>query len=113
MDTASLEHIEYVATNLSTSLLGLLLNTLVLYQTAPYLPPASLLALGASSKDFRHLIHDTPNVFRYLDLTQVKAAQSEIGSIDHGGEIWRNVQMDENVTEDEYAYQPLCLDIQS
>ena len=111
MDTASLEHIEYAAINIPTSLLSLLSNTLVLYQTAPYLPPASLLALGAISKDFRHLIHDTPNVFRYLDLTRVKAAQSEIGSIDHGGEVWRNVQLDENVTEDESVDQPLYLDI--
>ena len=83
------------------SLLGLLSNSLILFQTAPYISVSSLLALGATSKDFRTLIHNTRDVFRYLDLTQVKSAQIEIGSIDHGGEIWRNVQLDENVTEDE------------
>jgi hypothetical protein len=86
---------------LPISLIELLSYTLVLYQTAPYIPVSSLLALGATSRDFRALIHNTRDVFRYLDLTQVKSAQSEIGSIDHGGEVWRNVQLDENVTEDE------------
>jgi len=86
------------------SLLHLLENSLVLYQTTPYLSVTSLLALGATSKDFRSLIHDTRDVFRRLDLTRVKSAQSQIGSIDHGGEVWRNVQLDENVTEDEYVF---------
>ena len=87
--------------DLPVTLLQLLSNTLVLYQTVPYLPISSLLTLGATSKSFRTLIHDTPNVFRHLDLTQVKSAQFHIAAIDHGGEIWRNVQLDENVTEDE------------
>jgi len=86
---------------LPLSLLHLLSNTLVLYQTAPYLPASSLLALGATSKSFRSLIHDTPGIFRHLDLTKIKAAQFQIAAIDHGGEVWRNVQLDENVTEDE------------
>jgi hypothetical protein len=81
----------------------LLSCTLILYQTTPYIPIASLLALGATSKDFRSLIHNTRDVFRHLDLTPVRSAQSEIGSIDHGGEVRRNVQLDENVTEDEYV----------
>jgi hypothetical protein len=86
---------------LPTSLLQLLSNSLILYHTSPYLTASSLLALGATSKDFKALIHDTPNVFRRLDLTRVKSAQFEIAAIDHGGEVWRNVQLDENVTEDE------------
>jgi len=84
-----------------TSLLQLLSNTLVLYQTVPYLPVSSVLALGSTSKSFHALIHRTPHVFRRLDLSQVKYARSEIGSLDHGGEVWRNIQVDENVTEDE------------
>lgn len=89
--------------DLPITLLQLLSNSLVLYQTTPYLPVASLLALGATSKSFKELIHHTPNVFRHLDLTKVKSAQFEIAAIDHGGEVWRNVQLDENVTEDEYV----------
>lgn len=92
-------------TDLPTSLLQLLSHTLVLYQTAPYLPTSSLFALGATSKAFQALIHNTPNVFRRLDLSKVKSAQFEIvTAIDHGGEVWRNVQLDENVTEDESVW---------
>lgn len=86
-----------------SSLIHLLTNSIVLYQTVPYLPISSLLALGATSKSFKLLIHSTPSVLRHLDLSEVKTAQSSIGHVDHGGEVWRNVQMDENVTEDEYV----------
>lgn len=92
---------------LPTTLLNLLSNTLILYQTAPYLPVSSLLALGATSKSFRALVHHTHGVFRHLDLTEIKSAQFQIAAIDHGGEVWRNVQLDENVTEDEFV--PLFL----
>jgi len=91
------------------SLLQLLSNTLVLSQTAPYLPLSSLFALGRTSKSFKALVYNTPYVFRHLDLHQVKAAQSSIGSVDHGGQVWRNVQLDENVTEDEYELHKLPL----
>lgn len=86
---------------LITPLLQLLSNSLVLYQTIPYLPVSSILALGATSKSFKDFIYTTPKVFRYLDLSEVKSAQSILGSIDQGGEVWRNVQLDEHVTEDE------------
>lgn len=89
--------------DLPISLLQLLSNSLVLHQTTPYLPLASLLALGATSKEYKVLVHNTPNVFRHVDLTKVKSAQFEIAAIDHGGEVWRNVQLDENVTEDEFV----------
>jgi hypothetical protein len=79
---------------LPISLIELLSCTLILYQTTPYIPIASLLALGATSKDFRSLIHNTRDAFRHLDLTPVKSAQSEIESIDHEGEVQRNVQLD-------------------
>jgi len=92
---------EHTNNHLPVTLLNLLSNTLVLYQTVPYLPVSSLLALGAASKSFKSLIHDTPGVFRHLDLSQIKSAQFQIAAIDHGGEVWRNVQLDENVTEDE------------
>jgi hypothetical protein len=90
-----------ITRDLPNSLLLLLSNTIVLYQTTPYLPVSSLFALGATSKSFKGLVYTTPKLFRYLDLSEVKSAQSAIGSIDHGGEVWRNVQLDENVTEDE------------
>src|SRR5271155_2622289 len=96
---------------LPITLLQLLSNTLVLYQTVPYLPVSALLALGATSKSFRNLTHGTPNVFRHLDLTQVKRAKFEIAVIDQGGEVWRNVQLDENLTEDECARSPCYYDI--
>jgi len=83
------------------TLLQILSNPLILYQTVQYLPISSLLALGATSKPFRGIVHHTPNVFRYLDLSRVKSVQFEISRIDNGGEVWRNVQLDENVTEDE------------
>lgn len=85
----------------SVNLLQLLSNPLILYHTIPLLSVSSLLALGASSKSLRDLIYSTPNVFRHLDLTQVKSARSELGSIDHGGEVWMNAQNDEHLTEDE------------
>lgn len=93
--------------DLPTSLLQLLSNTIVLYQTTPYLPVSSQLALGATSKSFKELIYTTPKLFRHLDLSEIKSAQSVIGSIDHGGEVWRNVQLDENVTENDFYGGPL------
>lgn len=86
---------------------NLLSNTLVLHQTAPYLTTSALLNIASTSHAFRSLIHDTPGVFRHLDLASIKAAQFDIDGIDHGGEIWRNVQVDENVTEDDFYSGPL------
>lgn len=83
------------------TLLQILSNPLILHHTIQYLPISSLLALGAASKPLQGIVHRTPNIFRYLDLSRVKAVQFEIPQIDHGGEVWRNVQLDENVTEDE------------
>jgi hypothetical protein len=85
----------------NTTLLALLSNHLVLQNTAPYLSPRDRLALAASSKSFQNLFYHTPGVFRHLDLTSVKRAQFDIDPIDNGGEVWRNVQLDENLTEDE------------
>ncbi|KAI0869917.1 hypothetical protein GGS24DRAFT_493396 [Hypoxylon argillaceum] len=99
---------DYLETSeLSPSLLDLLSNTLVLYQTIPYLPVSAILNVAATSRSFRHLLQNTPGVFRHLDLTQVATAQFDIDAIDHGGEVWRSVQVDENLTEDDFYSGPL------
>lgn len=93
-----------------TNLLDLLSNSVVVHQTLPYLPVSGLLHLAATSRAFRDLIvHGTPGAFRHLDLTGVKTAQfkSDIQAIDRGGEVWRNVQVDENLTEDDFYSGPL------
>ena len=79
------------------SLLELLSNTLVLHQTAPYVPISSLLALGATSKSFKNLIYNTPHVFRYLDLSNVKSAQpNKVGP----SAAWLNAQDVDDITAD-------------
>lgn len=82
------------------ALFSLLHNHVVFFQVIKFLPVHSLFALAATSKDFKDLVYQTPRVFQYLDLSPYKAARFD-GSIDNGGETWRNVQLDENVTEDE------------
>lgn len=84
-----------------SALLQLLSNTLILYHTTPYLPVTDLLALAATCRAFRYLVLETPQVFRYLDLRPVRSARFDFAGIDRGGETWRNVQLDENLTEDE------------
>lgn len=82
-------------------LLQTLLNRLVLDNIIPYLPIHSLLNLASTNRDFRSLVYESPGVFRHLDLTRVKTAQFDVDNIDHGGQVWRNVQLDESLTEDE------------
>jgi hypothetical protein len=85
-----------------SALLRLLSNTLILCHAAPYLAVPDLLSLAATSRAFRYVVYGTPGVFRHVDLRAFKSAQLDIeGGIDHGGETWRNVQLDENLTEDE------------
>ncbi len=84
-----------------SALLHLLTNSLILGHTAPYLSCFDVLNLAATSRAFRYLVYHTPQVFRRLDLATVKTALFDIDGIDRGGETWRNVQLDENVTEDE------------
>lgn len=79
----------------------ILSNSLILHQLAPYIPITSLLALGGASKSIRSILYATPAAFRYLNLSSVISAQFELAGIGHGGEIWRNIQLDEHVTEDE------------
>ncbi|KAL1875735.1 hypothetical protein VTK73DRAFT_9856 [Phialemonium thermophilum] len=88
-------------------LLQLLSNSLILCHTAPYLALSDVLNLAATSRAFRTLVRQNPQVFRRLDLSFFRGAQFEIDAIDHGGETWRNVQVDENLTEDEFYSGPL------
>ncbi|MCJ1250943.1 hypothetical protein MMC30_008172 [Trapelia coarctata] len=92
---------------LPISLLELLSNTLILYQTCPYIPISGLLNLAATCKSFQHLIYSTPNVFRYLDLSTSKGASTEFTPIDAGGETWRSERIDEAVTEEDFFSGPL------
>ncbi|KAK3294925.1 uncharacterized protein B0H64DRAFT_324470 [Chaetomium fimeti] len=90
-----------------SALLQLLANSLVLSQTAPYLSCYDVLNLAATARAFRFLVYHTPNVFRRLELGNVKTAQFDTHAIDRGGEVWRNVQLDENLTEDDFYSGPL------
>ncbi|KAL2016343.1 hypothetical protein VTK56DRAFT_3855 [Thermocarpiscus australiensis] len=89
------------------ALLQLLANSLVLSHTAPYLSCYDVLNLAATSRAFRFLVFQTPNVFRRLELSNIKSAQFDIDGVDRGGETWRNVQLDENLTEDDFYSGPL------
>ncbi|KAL7806746.1 hypothetical protein V8C26DRAFT_415794 [Trichoderma gracile] len=90
-----------------TTLYDTIHNSLVLRHVVSYLPISSIVSLAATSRAFRTLILETPGVFRHLALSHIKAVQFEIDKIDHGGEIWRNVQLDENLTEDDFYSGPL------
>lgn len=105
VDDPTREELQLLATTvteeLATTLYDTIHNSLILSHIIPYLPVSSVLNLAAASRAFRALILGTPGVFRHLDLSHIKAVQFEIDKIDHGGEVWRNVQLDENLTEDE------------
>jgi hypothetical protein len=90
-----------------SALFHLLSNSLVLSHLAPHLSCYDLLNLGGTSRAFRYLVHATPQVWQRIDLTEVRSAQFDIEGIDRGGEVWRNVQLDENVTEDECVTRDL------
>ncbi|KAF2244472.1 hypothetical protein BU26DRAFT_523118 [Trematosphaeria pertusa] len=93
--------------SLPTTLADLLSNSLVLRQTAPYLPVASIYALAATSKTLHHIVHSSPEVFRYLDLSTVESAIVPYEPLDSGGISWRAERMDESLTEDEFYSGPL------
>ncbi|KAF2647620.1 hypothetical protein K491DRAFT_709138 [Lophiostoma macrostomum CBS 122681] len=92
---------------LPTTLADLLSNTLVLQQTVPYLPVSAIYALAASSKSLQHIVHQSPEAFRYLDLSTVKSAVVPHEPLDSGGISWRAERMDESLTEDEFYSGPL------
>ncbi|KAL2759903.1 hypothetical protein ACRALDRAFT_2038660 [Sodiomyces alcalophilus JCM 7366] len=89
------------------SLLDLLCNHLVLCRTVPYLPAYDRLNLAATNRSFRHLLLDTPGVFRHLNLTRVRAARCDVDSVDQGNETWRNAQLNDFLTEDDFYSGPL------
>ncbi|KAF2262470.1 hypothetical protein CC78DRAFT_467974 [Lojkania enalia] len=93
--------------SLTTTLADLLSNSLVLRQTAPYLPVSAVYALAATSKALWGIVHNSPEVFRYLDLSTVKSAVVPYEPLDSGGISWRAERMDESLTEDEFYSGPL------
>jgi hypothetical protein len=108
MASGAIQHTERaLSESYHSCLFNLLSNSLILHETVPFLPISALLNLAASSKALRDLLLHTPSVFRHLDLTTVRSAIFDVAGIDHGGEIWRNAQLDENLTEDEFYTGPL------
>jgi hypothetical protein len=94
--------------DIPTSLVDLLSNTLILRQTAPYLPVTSVCALAKTCRALRHIICQFPEAFRYLDLSPIKAAICPIDEpLDSGGNNWRRERVDESLTEDEFYSGPL------
>ncbi|CRG91482.1 hypothetical protein PISL3812_08531 [Talaromyces islandicus] len=84
-----------------TSLLDILSNNVVLHHLAPLLPISSLLSLGSTSKTARFFIHNTPYVFRHLDLTTCRGATlPEPGTV-------RHQSANDSQTEDEFYSAPL------
>lgn len=99
------------ASMLPAPLLDLLSNSLILHNTAPYLPVASLAALLQVNSRFRELLLHSPDTFRYMDLTRCKSVGGglamDTAPIDRGGNNWRSQRMDEALTEDEFYSGPL------
>lgn len=93
---------------LPTSLADLLSNTLILRQTAPYLPVSSIRSLSRTSKALHYVIYESPEAFRYLDLSPVKSAIVPFDEPLDAGEInWRAERMDEALSEDDFYSGPL------
>lgn len=90
-----------------TSLVDLLSNSLVMRETAPYLPVTAIHALLAVSKGLNATILQSPDTYRYLDLSPIKSATFDSSPIDAGGISWRSQRMDEALTEDEFYSGPL------
>lgn len=85
------------------TLFGTLYNSLILRHTLPYLPVSGLLNLAATCRDIRYLLHETPGVFRHLDLTRVKTAHCEDAQkeSERNLAVWHNVDLADYLTEDE------------
>lgn len=93
---------------LPTTLTDLLSNTLVLRQTAPYLPVSALRNLSRASKTLHRIILQSPEAFRYLDLSTVKSAVIPFdGLLDAGSVNWRAERRGEALSEDEFYSGPL------
>lgn len=97
-----------LSSSLPTSLVDLLSNSLILHQTAPYLPVSSLCALSATSKALYDVIRQSPEAFRHLDLSPIRSAIVPFsGPLDAGGINWRAERMDEALSEDDFYSGPL------
>ncbi|KAI9866950.1 MAG: hypothetical protein M1813_000348 [Trichoglossum hirsutum] len=70
----------------STTLLDLLSNTLILHRTAPYLSISALSSLAATSTAFQNLVYNTPLVFRHLDLADLASTAGPLTRL--GGTQW-------------------------
>ncbi|KAF4446890.1 hypothetical protein F53441_9521 [Fusarium austroafricanum] len=91
------------------TLFDTLYNSLVLRHTLPYLPVSGLLNLAATCRDIRYLLHETPGVFRHLDLTRVKTAHCEDArkESERNLAVWHNVTLSDYLTEDDFYAGPL------
>lgn len=87
--------------NPPTNILDILSNNVVLHHLAPLLSISSLLSLGSTCKTARFYIHNTPYVFRHLDLTTCRGA-----SLPEPG-TRRDQSADDSQTEDEFYSAPL------
>ncbi|KAH0564826.1 hypothetical protein GP486_001786 [Trichoglossum hirsutum] len=74
------------AGTVSTTLLDLLSNTLILHRTSPYLSISALSSLAATSTAFQNLVYNTPLVFRHLDLTDLASTAGPPARL--GGTQW-------------------------
>jgi hypothetical protein len=82
----------------SVTLIDVLNISLLLEQIAPYLPVKSLVSLSSTSRQFQGLIANSPESWRYLNLTTVSCSPAAARS---------TAQTDEDVTEDDYYARPL------
>ena len=93
---------------LPSTLLELLSNTVFFNNLLPYLSLSSIVHLARTSHGYRDLLLNTPETFRYVDLSRCRGAYMPIISrIDSGGHSWRAERMDEALTEDEFYAGPL------
>jgi hypothetical protein len=79
--------------DMPVTLLDLLSNTVILRQTAPYIPLQTLLSLSSANRSIRRIITSQPEPWRHLDLTGVKSAIVNSSPIDVGGVTWRMERM--------------------
>ncbi|QDS75450.1 hypothetical protein FKW77_004081 [Venturia effusa] len=82
-------------------------NSVILRQIAPYVPPAALFALATTNKTIHSIMYQSPDTFRYLNLSNVRSATFDSAPIDKGAISWRSQRMDESLTEDEFYSGPL------
>jgi hypothetical protein len=83
----------------SVTLIDVLNISLLLGQIAPYLPAKSLIDLSSTSRQFRGLIANSPESWRYLNLTTVSCSPAATTSTAQ--------TTDEDMTEDDYYAGPL------